>query len=583
MSFPAAFLDELRSRLALSDVIAKRVKLTKKGREYSGLCPFHHEKTPSFTVNNDKGFYHCFGCGAHGDIIKFMMELEKLPFIEAVERLSDMAGLKMPESSPQQQYWQQKQATLIALMEEACRFFQQQLFSPAGAEAQRYLSRRGITPEIAKNFRLGYAPVGSKLTAHFKSKKMPLSDCAKLGLIVNNVERHSTHDYFYDRVMFPILNRQGKVIAFGGRLLQKGEPKYLNSPETELFHKGEQLYALRNATPTIRQKNEAILVEGYMDVISLHAAGFTNAVAPLGTALTETQIKLLWSLCDEPIICFDGDRAGRNAAIRAMKRALPILTPGKSLRFAWLPDGLDPDDMIKKQSPEAYQSVLSSANTMIETVWNTLLENRSLNTPERRAKLESDAEETVKQIQNTTVQSHYAKAFKQYLWKIGKNKKKNLSFQNVVPILVPQSGLAESKMLLAYLICYPKVCEKMIEEISALHFPNDSLMRIEENLVCEILNNPEISSKELQETLETDDLNLIRSEIEMLRKSNRTNREIARDLRQRISDSKIHALKAEIQAQTELYANEPTAEKWAEILHLKETLKTETEKLSEIE
>lgn len=583
MSFPAAFLDELRSRLALSDVIAKRVKLTKKGREYTGLCPFHHEKTPSFTVNNEKGFYHCFGCGAHGDIIKFMMDLEKLPFIEAVERLADMAGLKMPDHSPQQQRWQQNHTTLLNVMEEACRFFQQHLFSASGAEAQKYLSRRGITPEIAKNFRLGYAPTGSKLTAHFKAKKVPLPDCVKLGLIVNNQQRNSIHDYFYDRVMFPILNRQGKVIAFGGRIMQKGEPKYLNSPETELFHKGEQLYALRNATPTIRQKNEAILVEGYMDVISLHAAGFTNAVAPLGTALTETQIRLLWSLCDEPIICFDGDKAGRNAAIRAMKRALPILTPGKSLRFAWLPDGLDPDDMIKKRSPEAYQDVLSSAHSMIETVWNFLLEGRSLNTPERLAKLESDVNETIAQIQDKTVQGYYQKALKKYLWGLGKNKKKNLSFQTMTPILTPQSGLAEAKMLLAYLICYPKTCEKMIEEIGALHFPNASLAAMADQLVTEILNNPNMSREELQNTLEAEDFSLVKDEVEMLQKSNRTDMEIMRELRQRISDSKIHALKEEIQAQTEAYSQEPTAEKWSEILSLKETLKTEMEKQSEIE
>ena len=583
MSFPTAFLDELRSRLALSDVIAKRVKLTKKGREYTGLCPFHHEKTASFTVNNEKGFYHCFGCGAHGDIIKFMMDLEKLPFIEAVERLADMAGLKIPENSPQQKQWQQKHTTLLKIMEEACRFFQQNLFSPTGATAQQYLSRRGITPDIAKNFRLGYAPTGSKLTTYLKSKNIPLSDCAKLGLIVNNQQHGSVHDYFYDRVMFPILNRQGKVIAFGGRIMQKGEPKYLNSPETELFHKGEQLYALKHATPTIRQKNEAILVEGYMDVISLHAAGFTNAIAPLGTALTETQIRLLWTLCDEPIICFDGDRAGRGAAIRAMKRALPILTPGKSLRFAWLPDGLDPDDMIKKRSAEEYQSVLSGAHSMIETVWNFLLEGRSLNTPERLAKLEADAHEIVLEIQDKTVQNYYKKAFKKYLWALDKNKKKNFSFQNVVPILIPQSGLSEAKMLLAYLICYPKTCEKMIEEIGALHFPNVSLSQMAEQVITEILNNPTISSTDLQNALEPTDLSLLKDELEMLKKSHRSELEIIRELRERISDSKIHALKAEIQVQTEIYSQEPTAEKWAQILSLKESLKTEMEKQAEIE
>ena len=346
-----SFLDLLRDKIAVSDIVGRRVRLIKKGDEFLGLCPFHHEKTPSFTINDSKGFYHCFGCGAHGDIVRYLMEAEKMPFREAVEYLAHRAGIPMPKSSAEEVHLQERRNNLTTIMEEACHFFHMNLFGDIGASARAYLIKRGITSTVARQFRLGYAPSGSALTAHLEAKGFNLKQCQALGLIAEGRDGRGFHDYFYDRVMFPILDRRKKVIGFGGRMMAKGEPKYLNSPETELFHKGDTLYALPHALETMRKTNNTILVEGYMDVIALHSAGFTNAVAPLGTALTEAQIKILWQSTDEPIICFDGDAAGQKASYRALHRALPHLTPGKSLRFVFLPSPFDPDDMIRKKSP----------------------------------------------------------------------------------------------------------------------------------------------------------------------------------------------------------------------------------------
>ena len=439
-SITPRFVEELRSRLSLADIVGKRVKLTSKGREHSGLCPFHNEKTPSFTVNEDKGFYHCFGCGAHGDMIKFVMDTEKMPFREAVEYLANLASIPMPKASPKQEAYDKKYAGLSAIMEEACRFFQENLFGLAGGQARNYLIGRGISGVIAKQFRLGYAPHGSQLAAHLRSKGYNMADCVSLGL-VGRRQDGTFYDYFYDRVMFPILDRRKRVIGFGGRIMGKGEPKYLNSPETTLFHKGEQLYALPNAVETMRQKNSAILVEGYMDVIALHSAGFTNAVAPLGTALTENQIKLLWQFCDEPIICFDGDNAGRRAAIRAVNRTLPILRPGKSLRFVWLPDTMDPDDVIRKKSPEAFEKLLGLAKPLTFALWHSLLEGRVYDTPERMAKLKQDALDTANQIQDEIVRGYYTKELKKQLWQLEKNKtSQRRTYQNLVPVIAPAPG-----------------------------------------------------------------------------------------------------------------------------------------------
>lgn len=582
MALPPRFMDELRDRLALSDIIRGKVKLTQKGKEFTGLCPFHNEKTPSFTVNDEKGFYHCFGCGAHGDIIKFIMDSEKMPFMEAIEYLAGKAGLSMPKPSAAQVERDQKQVKLTEIMEVACQFYQDHLFGLGGTAAREYLMSRGISGHVAKAFRLGYAPCGSALTAHMQSNGYNLDDCVALGLILRNKERATTHDYFYDRIMFPILDRRKRVIGFSGRIMGKGEPKYLNSPETELFHKGETLYALPNAIDTMRKKNEAILVEGQMDVIALHSAGFTDAVAPMGTALTEHQLNLLWRYCDEPVICFDGDMAGRRASVRAINRALPNLTPGKSLRFVWLPEGFDADDMIRKKSPDAFQKTLSNSKPMTFALWNMLLEGRSTDTPERMAKLKKDALETVVQIKDGTVRSFYMKDIKNKIWKLQNEKgksKKTLPFQSSAPILPPDPGIMQAKMLLAYLVTYPHISQKILEDISVLNFAQKSLDDALQELTSIILDLPEITPEEMQTKISDDVRILLSSELEMLKKSNRSEKQVMNELLEWIQGARIKAIKRDIAALTKEYLEQPEPQTWTKITELKK----EIEYLSESE
>lgn len=574
MPFPPRFLDELRERITLSQLIGKKVKLTKRGREYIGLCPFHHEKTPSFTINDDKGFYHCFGCGAHGDIIRYLTDSERMPFMEAVEYLAHMAGLPMPKIKEESPERRQEYQTELQIMEEACVFFQKCLFSERGRRARAYFQNRGITPDIAKQFRLGYAPSGSALLAYFTEKGLSVQKAISLGLIVDKTDSHTRHDYFYDRIMFPILNRRRRVIAFGGRLLEKGEPKYLNSPETALFHKGEQLYALPNAVDTMRKKNQAILVEGYMDVIALHSAGFTNAVAPLGTALTENQIRLLWQGCDEPIICFDGDMAGRKASIRAMNRAIPILTPGKSLQFVFLPEPFDPDDMIRKKSPQAFQEALNNAKTLAYTLWNTLTDGRSLDTPERRAKLEKDATDIIAKIQNEQVRAYYMKDLKKKLWQLEHRKdarRSSLSFGEAQGISRPNADLLAGRMLLAYLICFPKVVQNVLEDLANLELGEASLQHILQEATDCLINNPDMTSEELINAVLPEGSKTI-PEIEMLQKSNRTEEDVRIELSKWIQALQLKALQAEHEAKLHEFSQNPTAELWENIAKIKKEI-----------
>ncbi|MGE5545495.1 MAG: DNA primase, partial [Solirubrobacterales bacterium] len=338
MAFPPQFLDELRVRVPLAGVVGRRVKLARKGREHQGLCPFHNEKTPSFTVNEDKGFFHCFGCGAHGDAIGFEMRAGHLSFTEAVERLASELGLEVPAATPEERRQEQRRASLHDAMEAACVFFEHQLLGPAGREGLAYLKNRGLSDATIARFRLGWAPDSREaLKGALMSDRLPEAMLVEAGLLKKPEHGGASFDLFRGRVTFPITDRRGRVIAFGARTMGDHQPKYLNSPETPLFHKGSTLYGLAHAREQARTRGVALAVEGYMDVIALHQAGFDYAVAPLGTALTEEQIQELWRLADEPILSFDGDSAGQRAMARAAERALPILVPGKSLRFAVLP------------------------------------------------------------------------------------------------------------------------------------------------------------------------------------------------------------------------------------------------------
>jgi len=418
MAFTPDFLDELRSRLSLSEIVGRRVALKRKGREHSGLCPFHNEKTPSFTLNDQKGFFHCFGCGAHGDVVGFVMRSEGLSFPEAVERLAQEAGMALPVASPAERQRVQQAASLQEVVDKAAHWFQRQLWSPSGAAALDYLRTRGLSDETIRGFRLGFAPDEREtLRKALLADNCPEALIAEAGLAIQPDDGRSAYDRFRGRVMFPIEDRKGRVIAFGGRILGAGEPKYLNSPETPLFHKGGNLFAFSRARPAVHDEAPLVVAEGYMDVIALHQAGFRGAVAPLGTALTEDQLALLWRLADEPYLCFDGDNAGSRAAMRAAERALPLLRPGKSLRFVGLPPGEDPDSLIKAHGPQAFSAALDAAAPLADIVWRLETEGRPVDTPERRASVEAALMQRTSAIADATVQAHYRREWRDRLWK----------------------------------------------------------------------------------------------------------------------------------------------------------------------
>jgi DNA primase len=418
MAFSPEFLDELRNRLTLSAVVGRRVKLVKRGREHSGLCPFHNEKTPSFTVSDDKGFYHCFGCGAHGSAIDFVMNVEGLSFPEAVERLAAQAGLQVPQDRPEDRQRAEKRAGLIDVVEAACLWFEEQLASEAGREARDYLAGRGLDPQTVKAFRLGFAPRQRGVLAKaLRARGITVDQLIEAGLVkrAEEAERSDAdaagegglRDYFFHRVIFPITDRRGRVIAFGGRALGESKAKYLNSPDTPLFHKGRVLYNLARARKAAHDTGELLVTEGYMDVIALSEGGFPAAVAPLGTALTEEQIEECWKLAAEPTLCFDGDAAGQRAALRAAERALPLLKPGKSLCFALLPPGDDPDSLLRSQGPAALRAVLEAAQPLADLVWRKATEGRPADTPERRAAIRAELRDQVRSIRDPELREDY--------------------------------------------------------------------------------------------------------------------------------------------------------------------------------
>jgi len=409
MRYPPQFLDELRARLPVSEVVGRRVKLKKAGREWKGLSPFNQEKTPSFTVNDQKGFFHDFSSGRHGDIFAFVMETEGVTFPEAVERLAGMAGLPMPKVSREDDAREQRRKTLHDVVELAAKFFEATLAARAGAKARGYLADRGIDPATQLKFRIGYAPSDRfALKEHLGAQGVSVEDMIEAGLVIAGDDIPVPYDRFRDRVMFPIADWRGRVIAFGGRALDPSAPaKYLNSPETPLFHKGATLY---NGAPARKAAHEGaplIAVEGYVDVIAMVTAGFPATVAPLGTALTEDQLGLLWKMADEPVLCFDGDSAGRRAAYRAVDLALPKLQPGKSLKFAILPEGQDPDDLARSGGREAIAEVLESARPLADMLWTRETESASFETPERRAALEARLGEILSSIGNEAVRRYY--------------------------------------------------------------------------------------------------------------------------------------------------------------------------------
>lgn len=412
------FIDELRARVSIADVIGAKVKLTKKGREYQGLCPFHNEKTPSFTVNESKGFYHCFGCGAHGDIIKFEMEANGLPFIDALQKLAHQAGLQMPQLSAKDKKEEDERKSLYEIMETACAFFERELRMPDGASGLKYFTeKRGLSPETLKKFRLGFAPNNNALMAHLKAQGIDEKDMKELGLIaIPEDTSRRPHDFFRNRVMIPITNKQGKIIAFGGRVMEKIEPKYLNSPDTPIFNKRRNLYNLDKAREVAYKEKKLIICEGYMDVIALDRYGFGYAVAPLGTALTEEQIAEAWRVCPEPILCLDGDSPGVKAAMRAVDRVLPMLKAGYSLQFLFLPDNQDPDEYLQAHGHDSFAALMRKTSPLIDILWRKYTENEDSSTPEKKALIEKTLLSEVAKIGDATVRSYYAQEIRSRIY-----------------------------------------------------------------------------------------------------------------------------------------------------------------------
>ena len=384
MAVTSAFIDELRNRLTLSDLVARRVKLVPKGGRLAGLCPFHHEKTPSFYVNDTEGFYHCFGCGANGDMISWLRETDGLEFIEAVRQLSEIAGLPMPLDDRAPDASTKRRKAVVDVCEAAAGFFVSHLQTSDGAAALQYIQQRGLTDDVIADFRLGYAPRRG-LFSHLQQREITVDLVKAAGLAGVSDRDGSIYDYFRHRLIFPIEDPRGQVIGFGARALGEEQPKYLNSPESPSFIKKSVLYGWRRARMAARQGLPVMVVEGYMDVIAVTSSGVAAAVAPLGTAITEDQIRLLWKLSDEPVLCFDGDKAGQKAASRAIKRILPLLEPGRSVRLAVMPEGKDPDDILREYGPDGLRRILNAAAGLLDSLWTFKAAEYQLENPRTQA------------------------------------------------------------------------------------------------------------------------------------------------------------------------------------------------------
>jgi DNA primase len=531
MAFPPAFLDELKARVSLSDVVGRKVALKRRsGSEYAGLCPFHNEKTPSFTVNDKKSFFYCFGCQEKGSAFDFLMKTEGLTFPEAVEKLAREVGLPVPQSTPQERERAQQASTLQQVVEQAARWFQKQLRLPVGRAGLDYLRGRGLSDETIDDFRLGFSPDSRDgVIAALKREGATMDKIVEAGLAIQPEDAHrEPYDRFRGRVMFPINDRRGRVIAFGGRVIGPGEPKYLNSPETPLFHKGANLYCLDRARVAVTKDQPVIVAEGYMDVIALHVAGFTGAVAPLGTALTEGQLAEVWKLADEPYLCFDGDNAGRRAAQRGAERALPLLRAGKSLRFVAMPAGEDPDSLLRARGPAAIESVLKLARPLADVVWDLDTEGKSTDTPERRAALQRDVLHRVDQIADPVVRDHYRAEMRSRLNKLrqpdgqpwwGARPRRSFRGEPGAPLAPFPPGAAaraaaldldgsrQVEVLLGVLVERPSLLRTLYDEVSRLQIvASEELRRLQRGLLDAlplVLDGIEPAAEEAVEGLES--------------------------------------------------------------------------------
>lgn len=513
MSLSPQFLDELRARTTLSTLIGKSIKVQKAGREYKACCPFHQEKSPSFYVNDEKGFYHCFGCGAHGDAIRWMTEQRGLTFIDAVKELADGAGMVLPAPDPRAAQRAEAAKTLHDVMAAAQAWFVEQLQGIEGAEARAYLDKRGLKAETIQRFGFGFAP-DSRGRLKAALKEFDESLLVEAGMLIQPEEaKRDSYDRFRGRLMIPIRDPRGRVIAFGGRILGAGEPKYLNSPDTPLFDKGRTLYNLDKAAGAARKSDRMIVVEGYMDAIALAQAGYEDVVAPLGTALTEAQIEKLWSMVETPVLCFDGDSAGQRAADRAMLRALPILKPGHSLSVATLPVGVDPDDLLKTKGPAAFQRVLDNALPLAERLWAFEKAQGATDTPERRAGLKARITERANEITDPLVKREYSRQlqdrfFEEFGWRkaevraVGKALRSSRAEVSDSKVGMPERlRRAVIRSILLGVSRHPHVLYSHREPLSGLDMPTEALEQWRNLLVSASYERPDLEEDLLEAIL----------------------------------------------------------------------------------
>lgn len=521
MLIPPKFLDDLRNRLSLSEVIGRRIRVTRAGREFKACCPFHKEKTPSFTINDDKQFYHCFGCGAHGNVIDFVMKHDNLPFMEAVEILAGQAGMQVPKQSPQAIEQAKKQKDLYALMEEAAGWFEQQLHAAENADVLDYIVKRGTYTETVKAFGIGFAPGDYQgLRSYLLKQGYTDQQMQDVALTKASTKGGDPYVFFRERIMFPVKDRRGRVIAFGGRILpdhirppnQSGfvPPKYINSPETPIFNKSLTLYGEQFARQAAAEGQRVLVTEGYFDVIACYQAGFKGAVAPMGTALTEDQIAMLWNMIPGepkvPHLCFDGDNAGRRAASSAVERILPLLSAGQSARIVFLPEGEDPDSLLASNGgARGFEKLLSSGISILDFLWQSHTGGRAFNTPEERAGLVKTLNNEINKIGDREVQKHCYSLIQQKISQAFFSNLRKKSYQKKYeeqgtglrrPSMRNQDVF--SKVLLAAVLNNPGIYEHIEEQFGEFFIASTGLDSVRQNIISTLNEETDLDREALQ-------------------------------------------------------------------------------------
>ncbi len=505
MKFSTETLNEIKDKISVSQVVEKTVQLKKRGKEFIGLSPFTKERTPSFTVNDEKQFYHCFSTNKHGDIFTFLVEIGGLSFPEAVEKLADEAGVKLGTFSPEEEEKINKSKKIYEALEISKSFFSSQIFDNDNLLALKYLRNRDLDNEIINSYEIGYAPQGNKLEKFLLSKGISHEIMTLAGMTIKDENKNDNfYDRFRNRIIFPIRDIRNRVVGFGGRVINDNDqPKYLNSPETPVFHKGSLLYNFSKIKPNLQDNDNLIVVEGYMDVVSLASKGFRNAVAPLGTAITETQLNILWKESNSPIICFDGDKAGKQASFRATEIALKLLKPNKTLRFINLPNNLDPDDYIKNYGIESFKKFVNKASPLTSIVWDLCLQESNIDTPEGKAGFETLLRTKLNLISDKSIKKHYGLLFKDMLdqffytkkterkiSKPGNYEKYSGKLKNSLKIknsILGSGGQLPSDLealVISGILIFPELIKKNFEILESFYIENLRLGDIRDNVLA---------------------------------------------------------------------------------------------------